>query len=86
MEPLPFSQYWIGSYTGGRRGDSIWVTPFVIEVIGASSPADIPSGYAMTLALGKRHVLLVHFMEPVDGHQDLPRGRPRSRPRGHHRQ
>ncbi len=28
MEPLPFSQDWIGSYTGDRRASSIWVTPF----------------------------------------------------------
>jgi hypothetical protein len=51
MEPPPFSQYWIGSYAG-ERGASIWVTPFLIEVIGAGSPPGIPSGYAMTLALG----------------------------------
>ena len=56
MEPLPFSQYWIGSHTGDRRTSSIWVTPFVIEVIGASSPPDIPSGYAMTLTPGFRRI------------------------------
>jgi hypothetical protein len=65
MEPLPFTQYWIGSYTGDRRGASIWVTPFVIEVIAASSPADIPSGYAMTLALGKLLVQGARFTEPA---------------------
>jgi hypothetical protein len=65
MEPLPFSQYWIGSYTGDRRASSIWVTPFVIEVTGADSPPDIPSGYAMTLALGRLLVQGVRFTEPT---------------------
>ncbi len=64
MEPLPRSQYWSGSYTGERRGASIWVTPFVIEVIGTNSPRDIPSGYAMTLALGKLLVQGVRFTAP----------------------
>ena len=48
VEPLPFSQYWTGSYRG-HRTFSIWVTPFFIEVVDAGSPPDIPSGYAMTL-------------------------------------
>lgn len=61
IEPLPYSQYWIGAYNGAGRGASIWVTPFVIEVIDASSPPDIPSGYAMTLALGKLLVQGVRF-------------------------
>lgn len=65
VEPLPFSQYWIGSYGGHRRQGSIWVTPFVIEVIGASSPHVVPSGYAMTLALGKLVVQGVRFTEPA---------------------
>lgn len=64
MEPLPFSQYWIGSYTG-NRGASIWVTPFVIEVIGADSPPDLPSGYAITLALGRLLMQGVRFTEPA---------------------
>jgi hypothetical protein len=65
IEPLPYSQYWIGSYTGNRRGASIWVTPFVIEVLGADSPPDIPSGYAMTLVLGKLLVQGVRFTAPA---------------------
>jgi hypothetical protein len=65
MEPLPFSQYWIGAYTGDRRTSSIWVTPFVIEVVGASSPPDIPSGYAITLTLGKLVVQGVRFTAPA---------------------
>ena len=65
VEPLPFSQYWIGSYVGDRRGASIWVTPFVIEVVGANSPPDIPSGYAMTLVLGKLLVQGVRFTAPA---------------------
>jgi hypothetical protein len=65
IEPLPFSQYWIGSYTGSRRGTSLWVTPFVIEVIGAGTTPDIPSGYAMTLALGKLLVQGVRFTTPA---------------------
>ncbi len=52
MEPLPLSRYWIGSYAG-NGGASIWVTPFVIEVIDAGSPPEFPSGYAITLALGR---------------------------------
>jgi hypothetical protein len=27
MDPLPFSQDWIGYYAGDRRASSIWVTP-----------------------------------------------------------
>ena len=65
IEPLPYSQYWTGSYTGNRRGASIWVTPFVIEVLGAGSPPDIPSGYAMTLVLGKLLVQGVRFTAPA---------------------
>jgi hypothetical protein len=64
MKPLPFSQYWIGSYAG-NRGASIWVTPFVIEVIDAGSPPDLPSGYAITLALGRLLVQAVRFTEPA---------------------
>jgi hypothetical protein len=64
LEPLPFSQYWIGCYTGDRRGASIWVTPFVIEAIGSSSPPDIPSGYVTTLTLGKLLVQGVRFTQP----------------------
>ena len=64
VEPLPFSQYWIGSYAG-NRGASIWVTPFVIEVIDAGSPPDLPSGYAITLALGRLLVQGVRFTEPA---------------------
>jgi hypothetical protein len=64
MEPLPFSHYWIGSYNGDRAA-SIWVTPFVIEVIGAGTPPDIPSGYAMTLVLGKLLVQGIRFTEPA---------------------
>jgi hypothetical protein len=64
VEPLPFSQYWIGSYRGDRAF-SVWVTPLVIEVIDAGSPPDIPSGYAMTLVLGKLLVQGVRFTEPV---------------------
>jgi hypothetical protein len=65
MEPLPFSQYWIGSYSGDQRPSSLWVTPFVIEVIDASSPPDIPSGYAMTLVLGRLLVQGVRFTIPL---------------------
>jgi hypothetical protein len=64
MEPLPFSQYWIGSYAGDR-GASIWVTPFVVEVTDAGSPPDIPTGYAMTLVLGSLLVQGVRFTEPA---------------------
>lgn len=64
MEPLPYSQYWIGSYTG-HRAASIWVTPIVVEVIGAASPPDIPSGYVMTVALGKLLVQGVRFTSPL---------------------
>jgi hypothetical protein len=64
MEPLPFSQYWIGSYNGDRAA-SIWVTPFVAEVLDAGSPPDIPSGYAMTLVLGKLLVQGVRFTAPL---------------------
>lgn len=64
MEPLPYSHYWIGSYTG-RRSASIWVTPYVIEVVGANAPPDIPTGYAMTLVLGRLLVQGVRFTEPV---------------------
>jgi hypothetical protein len=63
-EPLPFSHYWTGSYTGSRAF-SIWITPFVIEAVGAESPPDIPSGYAMTVALGKLIVQGVRFTEPA---------------------
>lgn len=65
VEPLPFSQCWIGSYAGDRRASSIWVTPFVIEVTGAGPPPEIPSGYAMTLALGRLLVQGVRFTEPA---------------------
>jgi hypothetical protein len=64
VEPLPFSQYWIGSYRGDRAF-SIWVTPLVIEVMDVGSPPGIPSGYAMTLVLGKLLVQGVRFTEPV---------------------
>jgi len=64
MEPLPFSQYWIGSHHGDRAS-SIWVTPFVVEVIGADTSRDIPSGYAMTLALGNLLVQGVRFTDPA---------------------
>ena len=65
IEPLPYSQYWIGAYTGEGHGASIWVTPFVIEVARANSPPDHPSGYAMTLALGKLLVQGVRFTAPA---------------------
>ncbi len=65
MEPLPFSQYWIGTYTGDRRGASVWVTPFVIEAKGPGSPPDIPSGYAITLVVGKLVVQGVRFTTPA---------------------
>jgi hypothetical protein len=65
VEPLPFSQYWIGSYAGGRRASSIWVTPFVIEVTGAGSSPEIPSGYVMTLVLGSLLVQGVRFTQPL---------------------
>lgn len=65
MEPLPFSQYWIGSFTGDRRTSSIWITPFVIEVVGTDSPPDIPSGYVMTLVLGALLVQGVRFTAPA---------------------
>lgn len=65
MQPLPFSQYWIGSYAGERRASSIWVTPFVVEVVGAESPREVPSGYATTLTLGKLLVQGVRFTQPV---------------------
>jgi len=64
MEPLPLSRYWIGSYAG-NGGASIWVTPFVIEVIDAGSPPEFPSGYAITLALGRLLVQGVRFTEPT---------------------
>ncbi|MFZ0229305.1 MAG: hypothetical protein WAL41_20710 [Mycobacterium sp.] len=64
VEPLPFSQYWIGSYHGDRAA-SIWVTPFVVEVIDAGTPPDTPSGYTMTLVLGKLLVHGVRFTEPA---------------------
>ena len=65
LEPLPFSQYWIGSFTGDRRTLSIWITPFVTEVVGTDSPPDIPSGYAMTLVLGALLVQGVRFTAPA---------------------
>lgn len=65
MEPLPLSQYWIGACTGDRRMSSIWVTPFVIEVVGGLSPPDIPSGYATILTLGKLMVQGVRFTDPA---------------------
>ncbi|ATY17186.1 hypothetical protein CU254_42195 (plasmid) [Amycolatopsis sp. AA4] len=64
-EPLPFSQYWIGSYTGDLRAASAWVTPFVIEAAGAQSPPALPSGYAMTLVLGRLLVQGVRFVVPA---------------------
>ena len=64
MEPLPSSQYWIGSYAG-NRGASVWVTPFVVEVADVESPPDIPSGYAITLVLGNLLVQGVRFTEPA---------------------
>jgi hypothetical protein len=64
VAPLPFSRYWIGSYQGDRAS-SIWVTPFVVEVTDAGTPPDIPSGYAMTLVLGKVLVHGVRFTEPA---------------------
>ena len=65
VEPLPFSQYWIGSYTGDSRAASIWVTPVVVEAIGASKQPDIPSGYVMTLTVGRLLVQGVRFAGPT---------------------
>lgn len=64
MEPLPFSRYWIGSYDGTRAA-SIWVTPFVVDVVGADSPPGSPSGYAITLTLGRLLVQGVRFTQPM---------------------
>jgi len=66
VEPLPFSQYWIGSYTGDSRAASIWVTPVVVEAIGASKQPDIPSGYVMTLTVGRLLVQGVRFAGPPE--------------------
>jgi hypothetical protein len=65
MEPPPYSQYWIGTFTGDRSAASIWVTPFVIEAIGARSSPDIPADYAMTLVLGRLLVQGVRFTQPT---------------------
>ena len=64
MEPLPFSQYWIGTYTGEKPW-SVWATPFVVEVSDAPSQHEFPSGYAMTLLLGKLLVHGVRFTQPA---------------------
>jgi hypothetical protein len=64
VEPLPVSQYWIGSYRGDRAS-SIWVTPFVVQVIGPDSLPENPSGYAMTLVLGELLVQGVRFTQPA---------------------
>ena len=39
--------------------------PFVIEVVGAQSPPEMPSGYVMTLALGRLLVQGVRFTQPA---------------------
>lgn len=56
LEPLPFSQFWVGRYAGSFQLGSVWVTPLSVQIDGLPDSV-MPHAYAMTIALG---ALLIH--------------------------
>jgi hypothetical protein len=65
-QPLPFSQFWVGCYTGERPPGSIRVVPLVIELDDLPEP-DVPAAYLLTLVVGKLLVQGVRFTTPSLG-------------------
>lgn len=55
VSPPPECYFWIGRYGDTTRPWSLWATPIAIDMPGADP--DIPSGYVITLIIGK---LLIH--------------------------
>lgn len=62
-EPLPDSQYWVGTYAGERPPGSVRVVPLGIELDGLPAPDD-PSAYSLTVMVGPLLVHGVRFTTP----------------------
>jgi hypothetical protein len=62
-EPLPHSQYWIGTYVGERPPGSVRVVPLGIELDGLPAPGE-PSAYSLTVMVGPLLVHGVRFTTP----------------------
>ncbi len=83
-EPLPHSQYWIGTYVGDRPPGSVRVVPLGVELDGLA-PADDPNAYSLTVMVGALLVHGVRFTSPslyveLATMPDLPRIWPASEP------
>ena len=63
-EPLPGSQYWIGTYVGERPPGAVRITPLGIELEGMPPPDD-PSAYSLTIMVGPLLVHGVRFTTPI---------------------
>jgi hypothetical protein len=62
-DPLPSSQYWIGTYIGERPPGSVRVVPLGIELDGLPEP-DGPCAYSLTVMLGPLLVHGIRFTTP----------------------
>ncbi|MEG9247165.1 hypothetical protein V6S67_03630 [Arthrobacter sp. Soc17.1.1.1] len=73
VQPLDFSQFWIGRFEGVKGFSAVRVTPLTVRIPGFPEPP-LPQGYAMTVVLGAVLLHGVRFITPglrVDTTTDL---------------
>lgn len=63
MQPLDFSQFWVGRFEGTEGFSAVRVTPLTVRMPGFPEPP-LPQGYAMTIVLGALLLHGVRFTTP----------------------
>ena len=63
LQPLGFSQFWVGRFEGVRGFSAVRVTPLTVRIPGFPEPP-LPQGYAMTVVLGALLLHGVRFTTP----------------------
>ena len=63
MQPLEFSQFWVGRFKGINGFSAVRVTPLTVRIPGFPEPA-LPQGYAMTVVVGALLLHGVRFTTP----------------------
>ncbi|WP_424806972.1 hypothetical protein [Rhodococcus sp. 27YEA15] len=63
VQPLDFSQFWVGRFEGVKGFSAVRVTPLTVRIPGFPEPP-LPQGYAMTIVLGALLLHGVRFTTP----------------------
>lgn len=63
VQPLNFSQFWVGRFGGTEGFSAVRITPLTVRIPGLPEPP-LPQGYAMTIVLGALLLHGVRFTTP----------------------